>query len=329
VGQALELLFRHGGRLAAAEAAFPDAPRPWIDLSTGVNPRPWRGRRATSAELARLPSPEDVALLEAAAARAFGTQAASVAAVPGAEAGLRLVPRLIGARSAAIVGPTYGGHAEAWAAAGASMASVREPEEAPAAEALAAVNPNNPDGRRIAPERLAAQAERRWTIVDESFGETAPELTLAPRAAGRLVVLRSFGKFYGLAGVRLGFVVAEPAFAARVRAAFGDWPVSAEALAAAPAAYADVAWRERTRRQLEAEAARLDRRLAAAGFDVVGGTSLFRLARRADAADAFAALARRGVLARPFRDHPHWLRFGLPAPAARSRVEAALQELSP
>src|SRR5262245_61273964 len=102
VGQALELLFRHGGRLAAAEAAFPDAPRPWIDLSTGINPKPWRGRRATPAELARLPSPEAVAALEAAAARAFGADPASVAAVPGAEAGLRLLPRLIGARQAAI-----------------------------------------------------------------------------------------------------------------------------------------------------------------------------------------------------------------------------------
>ncbi|HEY3696704.1 aminotransferase class I/II-fold pyridoxal phosphate-dependent enzyme [Phenylobacterium sp.] len=326
---ALEVLFRHGGRLAAAKAAFPDAPQPWIDLSTGINPRPWRGARAASADLRRLPDPEAVAALEAAAARSFGAAPAAVAAVPGAEAGLRLLPRLTGARSAAIVAPTYGGHAEAWAAAGVAAAAVRDLDDDRAAEALVAVNPNNPDGSAIPPGRLAAQAARRWVIVDESFGETVPDLTLASRAGGRLVVLRSFGKFYGLPGVRLGFVVAEPALAARVRAAFGDWPVGAEALAAAPGAYADEAWRARTVRRLAGDAARLDARLAAAGFEVLGGTSLFRLARRRDAAAAFRALAGRGVLARPFRDHPHWLRFGLPAPGQWPRVEAALQELRP
>lgn len=318
----LEGFFRHGGRLAAAKGAFPDAPAPWLDLSTGINPRPYPARRADAAALRRLPDPEEVAALEAAAAQAFGVSADQVAATPGTEAALRALPRLLGARSVAIAAPTYGGHAEAWRLAGAKVASLPYAElAASAAEALVVVNPNNPDGARHRP----ADAGDRWLIVDEAFAESAPELSLAGQAGGRTVVLRSFGKFYGLPGVRLGFVIAEPGLAARVSAQFGDWPLSAEALAAGLAAYPDAAWRERTQARLARDAARLDAMLAAAGFKIVGGTSLFRLALAPDAAERFVGLARRGVLVRPFPDQPTWLRFGIPKPKDWPRLAAALE----
>ena len=318
----LEDFLRHGGRLAAARRAFPDAPTPWLDLSTGINPRPWKGARATAASLTRLPDPDEIKALEAAAAAAFGVSPDRVAAVPGAEAALRALPRLLGARSVAIAAPTYGGHAEAWRLAGAKVRCVA-PEDlsAVASEAVVVVNPNNPDGAR----REDLEAGDRWLIVDESFVETAPELSVAVRAGHRLIVLRSFGKFYGLAGVRLGFVIAEPGLAARVAAQFGDWPVSAEAIAAGTAAYADHAWRERTAARLAKDAARLDGLLAANGFEVLGGTSLFRLASTPDAARRFTALARRGVLTRPFSDQPTWLRFGLPKPKDWPRLQSALE----
>lgn len=318
----LEGFLRHGGRLAAARRAFPDAPTPWLDLSTGVNPRPWKGARASLASLARLPDPEEISALEAAAAAAFGVPADCVAATPGAEAALRALPRLLGVRSVAIAAPTYGGHAEAWRLAGAKVQCVDAADlDATAAEAVVVVNPNNPDGAR----RGDLEPRDRWLIVDESFVETAPELSVAARAGGRLIVLRSFGKFYGLAGVRLGFVIAEPGVAARVAAQFGDWRVIAEALAVGTAAYADGAWRERTAARLAKDAARLHELLTATGFEIVGGTSLFRLAATPDAARRFIALARRGVLTRPFPEHPTWLRFGLPKPKDWPRLQAALE----
>lgn len=318
----LEDFLRHGGRLAAARRAFPDAPTSWLDLSTGINPRPWKGARATAAGLTRLPDPDEIRALEAAAAAAFGVSPDYVAAVPGAEAALRALPRLLGARSVAIVAPTYGGHAEAWRLAGAKVRGVA-PEDlaAVASEAVVVVNPNNPDGAR----REGLEPGDRWLIVDESFVETAPELSVAARAGHRLIVLRSFGKFYGLAGVRLGFVIAEPGLAARVGAQFGDWPVSAEAIAAGTAAYADSAWREAAAARLAKDAARLDGLLAATGFEVIGGTSLFRLASTPDAARRFISLARRGVLTRPFSDQPTWLRFGLPKPKDWPRLQSALE----
>lgn len=321
----------HGGRLAAARAAFPRAPSPWLDLSTGINPEPWAGPRATAADLARLPDPRDLEVLEAVAAAAFGVAPDRVAAVPGAEAGLRALPRLLGAGSIDIASPTYGGHADAWRAAGIASTAIADLDAA-TAEAVVLVNPNNPDGRAVPAADLAETARRfsdrgRWLIVDESFVEAAPGLSVAAETAPGLVVLRSFGKFYGLPGVRLGFVVAAPGLIAKVRAQFGDWPVGAEAIAAGTAAYADAGWRAATLARLTAAAQRLDRLLAAASFEVLGGTTLFRLARAEDAPRRFDALCGRGVLTRPFPHDPSWLRFGLPDAAGWSRLEAALETL--
>ena len=320
------VFLRHGGRLAAAKGAFPDAPAPWLDLSTGINPRAYPAPRATPEALRRLPDPEEVRALEAVAARAFGVDADRVVATPGTEAALRVLPRILGARSAAIVSPTYGGHAEAWRLAGAKVKAVTPDQiAASAAEAVVLVRPNNPDGAVVCAPDLAG----RWLIVDEAFVETAPQLSVAAEAGPRTIVLRSFGKFYGLPGVRLGFVIAELGLAARVAAQFGDWPVGAEAIAAGLAAYADDAWAERTRLRLAADAARLNGLLIASGFNVLGGTSLFRLASAPDAGRRFEHLARYGVLTRPFPDQPTWLRFGLPKPKDWPRLKAALESFRP
>lgn len=341
----MEAFTRHGGRLAAAQAAWPDARRPWIDLSTGVNPLAYPAPRATRAERARLPDPAWLAELEAVAAQAFGAAPERVAAVPGVEAAIRLLPALLGARTVTIATPTYGSHADAWMAAGAELRPAGE-----RAEAVVVVNPNNPDGRVTAPTALTdllglhpplipanagmsggdedASGAGGWLIVDESFVETAPALSIAGVEHPRLVVLRSFGKFYGLPGLRLGFVVAASAVIARLRTLLGDWPVSADAIAAGLAAYADSAWLARTRQRIAREAARLDAALVDAGFSIVGGTSLFRLASSPNAPARFASLCRAGVLTRPFAEHPTWLRFGLPHPSARKRVFAALGALA-
>ena len=225
-------------------AAYPDAPRPWLDLSTGINPEPWAGQRAPADALRRLPDPAALAELEAMAARAFGVEDASrVVAVPGAEAALRLLPGLLDG-GAALATPIYGGHAEAWAARAPIAVSALSDPGVRAADVLVLVNPNNPDGRRIARADLAAMAgERsaagRWTVVDESFVEVAPELSVAGLAIERLIVLRSFGKFYGLPGARLGFVIADKVLAKQLRVLLGDWPLGADALALGLGAYTD------------------------------------------------------------------------------------------
>jgi len=315
----------HGGQLAAAMRAWPDAPTPWIDLSTGINPRPYPAPRASPGARRRLPFREETASLEAAAGAAFGVgDPDRILATPGAESALRLLPRYLGAETALVVGPTYASHADAWSGAGARLVDLEEQ-----AAVVVLVNPNNPDGRVHTQDDLLALADRLaarggWLVVDESFADVSPEPSIAAQHHRRIVALRSFGKFFGLAGLRLGFVLGPPDLVRGLRARQGDWPVSADALAAGTAAYADAAWSARTRARLARDASWLDTVLIQAGFEIVGGAPLFRLAAAADAPHRFTSLCAQGILTRPFIDQPTWLRFGLPPQAERRRVQIAL-----
>ncbi|WP_426011506.1 threonine-phosphate decarboxylase CobD [Caulobacter sp. DWR2-3-1b2] len=309
-------LLGHGGQLGAARTAFPAAPTPWLDLSTGINPWPYPMPNHGPEAYSRLPDPETLRSLERAAASAFGVDdPARIVAAAGSEALIRLLPRLLPARRIAVSAQTYGGHAQAWRLADADLTD----EADPSAHLRVLVNPNNPDGRVLPLAQVLALTDGLM-IVDEAFAEAAPGSSAAAQAGApgheRLIVLRSFGKFYGLAGVRLGFLVAEPRLAARVRQALGDWPVSGPALAVGLAAYADPVWAAQTRARLAADAARLNALLITARFEIVGGTALFRLARAADAPRRFEALARAGILTRPFPWDETLIRFGLPGPQA-------------
>jgi cobalamin biosynthetic protein CobC len=304
----------HGGRLGAARTAWPDAPTPWLDLSTGINPCPYPVPALAPEAWSRLPDPESLRALETAAAAAFGVEdPARVVAAAGSEALIRLLPRLLASRRIAISPRTYGGHADAWLAAGAELT---DPDD-PAADLRVLVNPDNPSGRVLSPDQVVDLTEGAL-LVDEAFVDVDPALSIAPVAGApgreRLIVLRSFGKFHGLAGARLGFLVAEPVLAARARRTLGDWPVSGPAIAAGLAAYADPAWACQTRRRLIDDTARLDSLLRRAGFEIAGGTSLFRLARAADAPRRFEVLAQAGILTRPFPWDETLIRFGLPGP---------------
>lgn len=331
---AMNTLTRHGGRLATAMALYPGAPRPWIDLSTGVNPKSYPAPRASRIARTRLPEPQDLAALEAAAAQAFGVAQERVCATPGLEIAIQHLPGLLGAAAVTIAEPTYASHACAWRRAGASVTSSALKALDKATHSVVLVNPNNPDGQSLAAPQVLDLARRldehdSWLVVDEAFVETVPELSVAAHAGGRLVVLRSFGKFYGLAGLRLGFVVAEPAVIIALRERLGDWPISVDAMAAGAAAYRDRKWAEETRLRLNRDAQRMDSLLFRTGFHLVGGTSLFRLAQAPDAPARFERLAQAGILVRPFDYQPTWLRFGMPPAGAWARVEAALENSAP
>ena len=171
-----------------------------------------------------------------------------------------------------------------------------------------------------------------YVIVDEAFADCVEGSSLSdfisdegPGSA--LILLRSFGKFYGLAGLRLGFIAAARVLVNRVHAMFGDWPISAGALAAGIQAYRDQTWQCSMRRDLTARAARMDQLLEQAGLKPIGGTPLFRLVRTDQAAQVFGHLAQRGILVRPFADNPYWLRFGLPQDQDFDRLEHALRIL--
>lgn len=321
----------HGGRLAEARARFGGSREDWLDLSTGINPVPWPGTDAVGIDWQSLPDPEDLARLERQAAASFGADPALCCAVPGSETGLRLIARMIGLPGRHLP-LAYGSHADAFLQA--SPIASLEPAEA-GRSVLVIANPNNPDGRTTPAAALLAALERQesndgWLIVDEAFADYRRDGSLAGQVANgrRLVVLRSFGKFFGLAGVRLGFAIAPAELLGGLRRMIGEWPVSAAALAIGTAAYADGAWTAATRRDLPERAGRLDAVLLRHGLVPRGDCPLFRLVEAASAPDLFEQLAQRRILTRPFAGHPRLLRIGLPPDdAALSRLDNAVAEV--
>lgn len=323
----------HGGDLTGATARFGEPKGGWLDLSTGVNPLPYPMTALAAEVWQRLPQAAAREALIAAAARFYGvTDPATIVAADGSQTLLQWLPRLLPPGRTAIVVPTYGEYAQCWQAANQDVAFVRDLAQASEAQTLVLANPNNPDGRRTEPELLLRQADHcaargGWLIVDEAFTDAVPEISLASHA-GRpgLIVLRSFGKFFGLAGLRLGFVLAPTEFAERLRAALGPWPVSGPALAIGTQALAEIAWSAWTRDRLRHDSAKLATLLQRHGLEIAGRTAQFCLATHARAPDLFDHLGRRGILTRPFADEPNWLRFGLPDTDGFARLDTALAE---
>jgi cobalamin biosynthetic protein CobC len=310
----------HGGDLHAARQMFPDAPEPFIDLSTGINPHPYLVPELSSALFERLPDRADVRRLAAVAAQCYGAPSADhVLPAPGTQILLPQVAMLVPAGSATILRTTYAEHQRAASLAGHSATEVSTAEHLTRADLAIVVNPNNPDGRLVERDTLLNIADEMRPrggvlLVDESFADVVlPDASLAGDIGrGNIVVLRSFGKFYGLAGLRLGFALAAPNLIERLDARLGPWAVAGPALFIGEKALADGAWKLQTLTRLIEAAARLDGLLTKAGLEIVGGTSLYRLTRSPDAAQLFAQLGRAGILVRRFSQERTWLRWGLP-----------------
>jgi cobalamin biosynthetic protein CobC len=329
----------HGGRIDTAALLYPSAPQPWIDLSTGINPIAWPVPQIPLARYQRLPLASEIEQMTAAAAEAYGLPAnAAIVPVSGSEIAIRLLPRMMGDGRIGILTPTYGSHAAAWRDAGAEvheLVALPDPNIHDL-QTLVVVNPNNPDGRAIARAKLAAFAEA-WTasgrrlIVDEAFADVRTDVSLLarPELPVGVVVLRSLGKFFGLAGLRVGFVVVHEPDASAWRQLLGDWPVSGPACEIAALALRDAAWIATARARLAADRRRLDGTLGRAGLKLLGGTDLFGLFEGSDGIDLLDHFARAGILIRGFSAPPRRYRFGLPADeAAWRRLEAACGTLA-
>jgi cobalamin biosynthetic protein CobC len=322
----------HGGDLAAARRLFPDAPQPFIDLSTGINPHPYPLPPLAASVFAQLPDSAAQVRLREIAARTYRVPSAThVVCAPGTQILLPLVAALVPPGRAGVLGPTYSEHTRAAALAGHAVMDVRDINALRAVDLAVVVNPNNPDGRIITKERLLAlshdlSARGGLLVVDEAFMDVGPPgANLAGEIhRGGIIVLRSFGKFFGLPGLRLGFALAAPDLAAKLNATLGPWAVSGPAIAIAERALADHAWIDATRIRLASAAGKLDRLLAEANVEILGGTALFRLVRSRRAHEIFQHLGAAGIIVRAFREQPTWLRFGIPSESSWDRVRSRL-----
>ncbi|WP_319824799.1 threonine-phosphate decarboxylase [Thalassovita sp.] len=305
----------HGGGIDAAAARFGGARAGWIDLSTGINPVPYPIGQVSIDAWTELPDTEaTIRLLDA--ARAFWNvpQEAAIVAAPGASALIRHIPLLRPAGTVDIPRPTYNEHWAAFEAAGWAEASDRP-------DARVLVHPNNPTGIWHEPAALTAPL----TVIDESFCDVAPEQSLIAHSQQRgQIVLKSFGKFWGLAGLRLGFAIGHPQDISALGQMLGPWAVSGPALQIGARALSDHEWAHATRTRLQADAARLDALMTRAGAGLAGGTTLFRLYSVDDCQQWQERLAHHRIWTRVFPYSRHYLRLGLPAPQHWQRLEAAL-----
>jgi cobalamin biosynthetic protein CobC len=324
-------MLEHGGNLRQAAQRY--GRDDWIDLSTGVNPWGYPVPALAADAWQRLPE-ADPALVQA-ACRYY--RAPALLPVAGTQAAIQALPRLRAPSRVTVAAPSYAEHAHHWGRHGHTLRQVRYAAlegAVDASDVLVVCNPNNPTGETIPAAQLRDWAARLgarggWLVVDEAFGDTAPALSVAAHAQQPgLIVLRSVGKFFGLAGLRLGFVAAEDALLARLADLLGPWAVSGPAQSIALAALADHAWQATTQARLHTSGARMRELLGAHGIDA-GGTPLFHWWAEQQPEAFHAHLAQRGIWCRLFTEAARGIRLGLPAHEEEwQRLARALQEWS-
>lgn len=307
----------HGGNLDLARAGSGDSRASWLDLSTGINPVPYPIPELPPEVWSALPDREAMDGLLTAARRFWRVPAsASILAVPGLSSAIARIPALRHAGSFYIPQPTYNEHAASFVHAG--WQALDDPE---GADASIIVHPNNPDGAY----RHASDLVASLRVIDESFCDLEPAASLINEAAQTgTLVLKSFGKFWGLGGLRLGWVIGDPNLIEALSSLLGPWPVSGPALRIGALALDDTAWTEATRSRLEGDARRLDEVFVSKGAATLGGTTLFRLYEVPDAQAWQAKLAQGRVWTRVFPYDAKWLRVGLPPPDRWEQLEDAL-----
>ncbi|WFU03727.1 threonine-phosphate decarboxylase CobD [Rhizobium sp. CB3171] len=325
----------HGGGITAAARLYGGQPEDWLDLSTGINPNPVALPEISVSAWHRLPDQHLVEQARAAARVYYRSEDILPLLVPGTQSVIQLLPRLASASGVAILSPTYGEYARAFALAGLPVCKITGIDDlTPEQKLVIVVNPNNPDGRTLSVDRLRELHDRLqprggMLVVDEAFGDMEPESSLAPYASSmpNLIIFRSFGKFFGLAGLRLGFVIAQASILERFEDWLGPWAVSGPALSLAASLMTGDTTSIRNR-ILDRRSA-LDAVLRQARLQVAGGTGLFALVADDRASDICTHLCRHHILVRKFDYAPNWLRFGLaPDEVTDRRLARALEAYS-
>lgn len=326
-------MVEHGGRLRRAAARYTIPLADWLDLSTGINPDGWQVEAVPAAAWSRLPEDED-GLTDIAGAY-YGTH--TLLPVAGSQAAIQALPLLRAPCRVAVVHPGYAEHAHAWRQAGHAVTLVDAAEidnAVPRLDALVLIHPNNPTGARFPPQQLLdwhAQLAARggWLVLDEAFMDATPAESLArfcPRPG--LIVLRSLGKFFGLAGARVGFVLAETTLLENLRAQLGPWSIATPSRWVAARALADGAWQRTARARLAESSKRLAALLREHDLAPRGGCALFQWVPTPHAVEIHEHLARRGILTRLFKE-PLSLRFGLPETETEwAHLETAIRQRS-
>ncbi len=322
----------HGGDLDSARTRFGEPADGWIDLSTGINPNAYPVPDLPSEAWHRLPECRAMDGLIHAARACYGiNRHMGVVATPGTQAIIQWLPMLAPSARVAVIAPTYGEHAHTWRSCGHTVTEVFSLSAIPDDCSVAVVvNPNNPDGRTYDTNDLlsvvdAMHARGGFLVVDEAFCDVTPDLSLTPQhRSDGLIILKSFGKFFGLAGIRLGFAIGDPLRVTRLAQHLGPWAVSGPALVIGTQALSDKKWIRETRAALQQDRLRLAAMMDTCDIQICGSTDLFTLVETEHAKHLYEHLCGAGILTRSYAAYTEWIRFGLPGNAQHwARLEAA------
>jgi cobalamin biosynthetic protein CobC len=328
-------MLEHGGHLLQAVRRYGLPREAWLDLSTGINPIAWEGAPVSIVSWNRLPEEEDG--LREVAQSYYGAPGVCVLPVSGSQAAIQALPRLRSRSRVGVPAVGYNEHGYRWKQAGHEVLPLAVADFAAAIDGLDVLivcNPNNPTGECVTPAELLdwhARLSSRggWLVVDEAFADSMPQTSLA-RFTDRdgLIVLRSLGKFFGLAGARVGFVLSGHVFLQMLAEWLGPWAISGPSRIVARAALSDRGWQEATRQRLRRDGQQLAALLTRHGLNPTGGCDLFQWVSEPRAKEIHEWLAQEAILTRHFSTVPS-LRFGLPGTAREwSRLEEALRKLS-
>lgn len=316
----------HGGRILAAAEKYAIPESDWLDLSTGLNPNGWPVSNIPASVWQTLPEDDDG--LQTAACKYYGCEACLP--VAGSQAAIQTLPLLRSFSKVGVISPTYAEHEHNWRQAGHEVIQLSVDDadnHIKQLDVLVIINPNNPTGKLLEVKKLLKwhqqlSSKGGWLIVDEAFMDvTAEKSLLSAGIKPGLIVLRSLGKFFGLAGVRCGFVMSDNDLLQRLANKLGPWSLSGATRYIAKQALADERWHTKARYDLNASSARLYKLLSDADLEPTGGTALFQWIEHSNAKDIFEACAKQGILIRYFEKQSSLnktistpsLRFGLPA----------------
>ncbi len=282
----------HGGQLDQLKPLFPEVSN-WIDLSTGISP--WPYPVDVHDQLTALPTQSELKALETAIAEVYRTEPNFVLAVPGLEAVIRLLPLILDG-PLHIQMPSYGDYELSWQLNNSPIVS-----EFPDKTVEVICQPNNPTGTQFVRQTLehriqTAEARNGWLVVDESYLDASDAVSaLNTRQSNRLIVLKSFGKFFGLPGLRLGAVIMNREVGAKLERFLGTWRVSTAALSIGRVAYLDFPWQIKHKKRLKAAMATQNAMLDSLGLMSIGGTDLFQCIQSPEAENLWQHLMKSGI----------------------------------
>lgn len=304
----------HGGNLEDAICQFGGSMSDWLDISTGINRRPYPVDPKFISELNVLPQRSKIQALCDAALKSCGATA-PISAISGVQSVIQILPRLFPKSKVVQIWPSYNEYPKNFSRLGWEVETFSNVDDAKGADIAVLVNPNNPSGEIWSPAEILNLAKTvKFLIIDESFIECSEVSSIAPYldAQSNILLLRSFGKFYGLAGLRLGFAIGNEKIISAIQNELGPWPVSGLSCAIGQQALLDKTWQTETRERLQSDIQIMDKLAHKQNWSLVGGTGLFRLYETPNAKNAQDFLAQSQIWSRIFSYSDTWIRLGLP-----------------